>query len=110
MLNKQRTIVLSTIAIATVAILFALGPIVGNQQVFANYGYHHHHYHYHHHRYGGGGMGGGYGGGGMGGEATAVAAWAAATAVAATQLQTLEQLNIKKSIQSIFLFFMNLSI
>jgi uncharacterized membrane protein len=71
MLNKQRTIVFSTIAIAAVAILFTLGPIVGNQQVFANYGYHHHHhhYHYHHHRYGGGygGMGGGYGGGGYGG-------------------------------------------
>jgi hypothetical protein len=57
MLNKQRTIVLSTIAIAAVAILFALGPIVGTQQVFANYGYHHHHHHHHynHHYYGGGG-------------------------------------------------------
>ncbi len=54
MLNRQGTIFLSTIAIAAVAILFVLGPIVGNQQAFA-YGYHYHHY------YGGyGGYGGGY--------------------------------------------------
>ncbi|MFZ0512092.1 MAG: hypothetical protein WAM14_10840 [Candidatus Nitrosopolaris sp.] len=43
------TITFSTMAIAAVAILFALGPMVGNQQAFAyggsgGYGYHHHHY------------------------------------------------------------------
>jgi uncharacterized membrane protein len=76
MLNRQRSIFLSTIAIVAVAILFALGPIVGNQQAFAygGYGgnsYHHHYYggnsyhHHYYHHYGGGGYGGGgYGGGG----------------------------------------------
>jgi hypothetical protein len=66
MLNRQRTIFLSTIAIAAVAILFALGPIVGNQQAFA-YGYGGYGYGYHHHYYYGGygpyyGGYGGYGG------------------------------------------------
>ncbi|MFZ0512529.1 MAG: hypothetical protein WAM14_13055 [Candidatus Nitrosopolaris sp.] len=55
-LNSKRTMVLSTLAIAAVVLLFASGPIVGNQQALASYHghhyyYHHHYRHYNHHRY-----------------------------------------------------------
>ena len=86
-MDSKTTITFSTMAIAAVAILFALGPIIVNQAFayggvvgYGNYGgvvgygsytgyvgYHHHHHH--HHYYGGNGPdGGGYGpdGGGYG--------------------------------------------
>jgi hypothetical protein len=54
-MNSKTTITFGTMAIAAVALLFASGPIVGNQQAFAyyygGYGYHHffHHHFFHHH-------------------------------------------------------------
>jgi len=93
-MDPKTTITFSTMAIAAVTILFALGPIIVNQAFaysgvvgYGSYGgvvgygsytsyvgYHHHHHHHHHHYYGGngpygGGLGGGNGpyGGGLGG-------------------------------------------
>ena len=51
---KSKTIItFTTMAIAAVALLFASGPIVGNQPAFAYfyYGYHHFHPYYYHHYY-----------------------------------------------------------
>jgi uncharacterized membrane protein YgcG len=83
-MDSKTSITFSTMAIAAVAILFALGPIIVNQAFayggvvgYCSYGgvvgygsytgyvgYHHHHHHHHHHYYGGNGpYGGGYGGG-----------------------------------------------
>ena len=83
-MDSKTTITFSTMAIAAVAILFALGPIIVNQAFayggvvgYGSYGgvvgygsytgyvgYHHHHHHHHHHYYGGyGPYGGGYSGG-----------------------------------------------
>jgi hypothetical protein len=47
-MNSKTTVALSTIAIAAVVLLFASGPIVGNQLAFAWGDFHHHHHHHHH--------------------------------------------------------------
>ncbi|MGB6591356.1 MAG: hypothetical protein WBE68_07600 [Candidatus Nitrosopolaris sp.] len=69
-MNSKTTIAFSTMAIAAVALLFASGPTVGNQQAqayvyvhhfgfhhfgFHHFGFHHfgfHHFGFHHHYYG----------------------------------------------------------
>jgi hypothetical protein len=50
-MNSKTTVTFGTIAIAAVALLFASGPITGNQQAFAYYygGYDFHHPYYYHH-------------------------------------------------------------
>ncbi|MGB7955238.1 MAG: hypothetical protein WCF23_14765 [Candidatus Nitrosopolaris sp.] len=49
-MNSKTSIALSTVAIAAVVLLFASGPIVGNQLAFAGGDNHHHHHYYNHHR------------------------------------------------------------
>jgi hypothetical protein len=50
-MNPKIIIPFSTMAIAAVALLFASGPLVGNQQAsayyYGGYGYHHFHHFYH---------------------------------------------------------------
>ena len=48
-MNPKTSIVFSITSIATVVLLFASGPIVGNQLAFADgHHYYNHHHHYHH--------------------------------------------------------------
>ncbi|MFZ0224057.1 MAG: hypothetical protein WAM42_20445 [Candidatus Nitrosopolaris sp.] len=54
-MNPKTSIALSIVAIAAVVLLFASGPLVGNQQALAYRYYHGHHGYYHgyyhrHHR------------------------------------------------------------
>jgi hypothetical protein len=50
-MKSKTTMAFSTMAIAAVALLFASGPITGNQQAFAygGYGYHHFFHPYYRH-------------------------------------------------------------
>lgn len=47
-MKPNTTITLSIASIAAVVLLFASGPIVGNQQAFAD-GHHYYNHHHHHH-------------------------------------------------------------
>ncbi|MFZ0223338.1 MAG: hypothetical protein WAM42_16780 [Candidatus Nitrosopolaris sp.] len=48
-MKSKTTMAFSTMAIAAVALLFASGPITGNQQALAYGGYGYHHFFFHHH-------------------------------------------------------------
>ncbi|MFZ0896546.1 MAG: hypothetical protein WAZ77_18760 [Candidatus Nitrosopolaris sp.] len=50
-MKTNATIALSIASIAVVVLLFASGPIVGNQLAFASGDDHHHHHHHDHHHH-----------------------------------------------------------
>ncbi|HET8685430.1 MAG TPA: hypothetical protein VFM18_02055 [Methanosarcina sp.] len=48
-MNSRTGTTLCAVTIAVAVLLFASGPVVGDRQAYAYYGYHAYHHHYWHH-------------------------------------------------------------